>query len=66
MHALDERILRDDEAPDLRGVVLDALREPSALELGKEPELPSLVEPHNSSMRVRPFSSAGSSAYSAS
>ena len=62
MHTLDERILRDDEASDLRGVVLDALYEPPALELGEERELANLVEPHSSAMLVRPSSSAGSSA----
>ena len=61
MHPLDERVLRDDEAADLGGVVLDAVHEPTPLELGEEPELARLVEPHSSSMRVRPSSSAGSS-----
>ena len=62
VHALDERVLRHDEPFDLRGVVLDALREPAALELGEQAELPRFVEPHSSSIRTRPSSVSGSSA----
>ena len=62
VHALDQRILRDDEPVDLRGVVLDAQRKPALLELGKQAELPRLVEPHSSSIRTRPSSVSGSSA----
>src|SRR5581483_10818389 len=62
MHALDERVLRDDEALDLRRVVLDPVREPALLERREQPELAGLVEPHSSSMRVRSSSVAGSSA----
>ena len=57
MDALDERVLRHDEAVDLRGVVRDAGDQAAALELGEELELP-----HNSAMRVRASSVAGSSA----
>ena len=47
VHALDERVLRDDEpSGQLRGVVLDPLRKPSLLELGEEAELTDLREPH--------------------
>jgi hypothetical protein len=35
VHALDERVLRDDEAVDRRGVVLDPADEPTRLELGQ-------------------------------
>ena len=62
VHALDERVLRDDETVDLRRVVLDPLREPSPLELCEQAELPELVEPHSSSIRMRPSSVPGSSA----
>ena len=62
VHAFDERVLRDDEPADLRGVVLDALREPAPLELGEQAELAGLVEPHSSSMRMRASSESGSSA----
>ncbi len=62
VHALDERVLRHDEPVDLRGVVLDALREPAPLELGEQAELARLVEPHSSSIRTRPSSVSGSSA----
>ena len=44
--ALDERVLRDDELADLRRVVLDALGEPAALELGQQAYLTELREPH--------------------
>ena len=66
VHALDERVLRHDEAPDLGRVVLDPLHEPESLELGEQAELSELVEPHSSSTRARPSSVAGSRAYSAS
>ena len=66
VHALDERVLRHDEPVDLRCVVLDPLREPAPLELGEQAELTRLVEPHSSSIRTRPSSVSGSSAYSAS
>ena len=62
MHALDECVLRDDEPVDLGGVVLDAVREPPPFELGEQSKLTGLVESHSSSTRVRPSSSAGSSA----
>ncbi len=62
VHTLDERVLRHDEPVDLRGVVLDALREPAALELGEQAELSRLVEPHSSSIRTRSSSVSGSSA----
>ena len=62
MHALDECVLRDDEPVDLGGVVLDAVRQPPPLELGEQSKLTGLVESHSSSTRVRPSSSAGSSA----
>jgi hypothetical protein len=45
--ALDERVLRDDEAvSELRSVVLDPLGQPTPLELGEEAELTELREPH--------------------
>src|SRR5204863_8712264 len=66
VHALDKGVLRDDEPVDDRCVVLDAAGEASPFELREQPELPGLVEPHSSSMRARPSSVAGSSAYSAS
>ena len=54
MDALDERVLRDDEAAvELRRVVLDPLREPAPLELGQQAELTELREPHRP-----PFASA--------
>ncbi len=53
MHALDQRVLRHDEAADLRSVVLDALREPTPLELGEQAQLARFVEPHSSSMCAR-------------
>ena len=43
---LDERVLRDDELTDLRRVVLDALGEPAAFELGQQAYLTELREPH--------------------
>ena len=47
MHALDERVLGDDEAvPELRRVVLDPLCQPAPLELGEEAQLTDLREPH--------------------
>ena len=47
MHALDERVLSDDQAVrELGGVVLDSLRETSPLELGEQSELPELRELH--------------------
>ena len=47
MDALDERVLRDDEAAVERGgVVLDPAREAAPLELGEQPELAELSEPH--------------------
>src|SRR5207249_6033598 len=47
--ALEERVLGDHEvASETRGVVLDSPREAAALELGEEPELPELREPHRS------------------
>ena len=47
MHALDERVLCDDEpVPELRGVVLDSPGQASPLELGQEAELTDLRELH--------------------
>ena len=46
MDPLDERVLRDDELPELRGVVLDPLREAAPLELGQQAGLTDLREPH--------------------
>ena len=47
VHALDERVLRDDEAvAELRRVVLDPLSQPAPLELGEEAQLTDLREPH--------------------
>ena len=47
MDALDERVLGDDElAGELRGVVLDSLREAAPLELGQQADLTDLREPH--------------------
>ena len=47
MHALDERVLRHDETVrELGGVVLDSAREPAALELGEQPGLAEVGEPH--------------------
>ena len=46
VHALDERVLRDDQAVDLCRVVLDRLSEPAALQLGEEAELAEVREPH--------------------
>ncbi len=47
MHALDERVLGDDEpTAELGGVVLDPGDEAAALELGEESELTELREPH--------------------
>ena len=66
MDALDERVLRDDQPFDLRGVVLDAEREAAALELAEQPELADLVQRHSSSIRARSSSVSGSSAASAS
>ncbi len=43
---LDERVLRDDELSELRRVVLDALRQAAALELGQQADLTELREPH--------------------
>jgi hypothetical protein len=60
--ALDERVLRHHEPVDLRGVVLDPLREAAPLQLGEQPELAGLVEPHSSAIRTRPSSVSGSSA----
>ena len=46
VHALDERVLRDDEIrPEQRGVVLDADDQPAPFELREEPELTALREP---------------------
>ena len=47
---LDERVLRDDHAcvAELRGVVLDPLREATALEFGEQAELARLRELHRS------------------
>ena len=46
MDALDERVLRDDEAvAELRSVVRDPGDELRALELREEPELTELAEP---------------------
>src|ERR671936_2170663 len=47
---LDERVLRHDEAAfELGGVVLDPAREPAALELGDETQLPELRQLHRRS-----------------
>ena len=47
VHALDERVLRDDEpVRELRRVVLDPLSQPALLELGEEAQLTDLREPH--------------------
>jgi len=47
VHALDERVLGDDEAvSELGRVVLDPLRQPSPLELGEEAALTDLREPN--------------------
>jgi hypothetical protein len=46
VHALHECVLRDHEPVDLRGVVLDALGEPAALQLGEEAEFAEVREPH--------------------
>ena len=47
MHALDERVLRDDEpAGELRRVVLDPACEPAPLELREQAELAELRQPH--------------------
>ena len=47
MHALDERVLGDDEAvPELGRVVLDPLSQPAPFELGEEAQLTDLREPH--------------------
>jgi hypothetical protein len=43
---LDQRVLRDDEAVDDRGVVLDRLCEAATFELGEEATLAELREPH--------------------
>jgi hypothetical protein len=43
--SLDERVLGDDEAVDLRGVVGDPLGEAAPLELGQQAELADLIEP---------------------
>ena len=56
-YEVEQRLRRADEAVDLRGVVRDAGDQAAALELGEELELP-----HNSAMRVRASSVAGSSA----
>ena len=66
MDAFHERVLRDDETPDLGRVVLDPVHEPALLELCEQAELPQLVETHSSSTRMRPSRVPGSSAYSAS
>ena len=59
MNALDERVLGDDEAADLRRVVGDPLREAAPLQLGQEAELAQLLEPHSSTL-ARPSSVSGS------
>ena len=41
MDAFDERVLRDDEAADLRRVVGDPLRQAAPLELREEPDSPT-------------------------
>ena len=47
VHALDERVLRDDDAArELRRVVLDAGDQAEPLELGEQAELTELREPH--------------------
>ena len=47
VHALDERVLGDDEAvPELGRVVLDPLSQPAPFELGEEAQLTDLREPH--------------------
>ena len=48
MDAFDERILRDDDPVDLRGVVLDPVHEPALFELRQKPELTELRELHQS------------------
>jgi hypothetical protein len=44
VHALDERVLRDDDACDLRSIVLDPAREPARFELAEEPRLTDVSE----------------------
>ena len=56
VHALDERVLRDDEPADDRRVVLDADDQPAPLELGEQAELTGLRE-----LRQRPSSAPGRS-----
>ena len=47
VHALDERVLCDDEpVAELCRVVLDPLREAALLQLGEQAELTELREPH--------------------
>ena len=54
MHALDERVLRDDEpAGELRGVVLDPPREAAPLELGQEAELAQVARASSPPGRAR-------------
>ena len=58
--------LGDDEVPDARRIVGDALHQPASLELAEQPEFAELVAPHTSEMRARRSSVSGSSACSAS
>ena len=54
VHALDEGVLRcHDPSLQLRGIVIDPLREPAAFELGKQPELAELRELHRSPLSLR-------------
>ena len=46
VHALHERVLGDDHAVDLRGIVLDCAGKAAALQLGEEAELAEVREPH--------------------
>ena len=47
MHALDERVLRHDQAAaEVGRVVLDARDQAAPLELGEQAELTELREPH--------------------
>ena len=49
MDALHERVLgEDDTILQFRGVVLDSRRQPAPLELGQNPGLADLREPHRS------------------
>src|SRR5205823_12020705 len=55
VNALDQGVLRDDETWfKLCGVVFDLLGETSALQLGEEPELAELSQPHARARLGRP------------